>query len=552
MNQEPRNNPNKPQRNSFFRQYERIRSSIYGQVIYSILILSIFLFLVFGIIFRSVNERFMQRVIYQNGYNVGHFVQGALYHSMLENDKAVLQNTLDVINNLPNIDIVNMYNEFDSLVYTTQPTDAFMTGVLDFRHHFADVDKTEEKSYIVLDSTSGFGFFDKNRHQRHLLIRSPILNERSCMECHWVHRETDVVLGSLIIKIPLNDLDEALYESTVDFFILAIIMTVLLLVFLVFFTTKKIRKPLNNIVLASEAVASGDKKMRLEVEHDQLSDIRTVSLAFNNMLDNLEKANEELQNWSQQLEYKVQKKTEELGAVQNELINIERIASLGKLSMSVAHEINNPLTGILTYTKLVQKQLNNQEIEQTRKDSMMKHLKIIETETKRCGDIVKGLLDFSRKDQKDFETKNLQEVLRDTFTIMSHPMKIANVEFYSHFMADNDLVFCSPNQIKQACIALLVNAKEALTDKGEIVFKTYNPDDKHICIEISDNGAGISPEDIPHIFEPFFSSKQKSGGSGLGLSIVHGIVQSHKGKIEVQSEKGKFTTMSIILPLIKN
>jgi two-component system, NtrC family, sensor kinase len=551
MNTTSYNQSDTKSRPTFFKKYEKIRSSIYGQVIYSILILSIFLFLLFGIIFRSVNERFMERVIYQNGFNVGHFVQGALYHSMLENDKAVLQNTLDVINRLPNIDEVNMYNEYDSLVYTTQVEDS-LKRIVDFKGFFGEPKEIDEKSYVVLDSTDGLGMFGKYRRERHLLIRSPILNEPSCMECHWVHHATDVVLGSLIIKIPLNELDSALRESSVDFFILATIMTLLLLAFLVLFTTKNIRKPLNAIVLASEAVASGDKKMRLNVQPNQLSDIRTVSIAFNNMLDNLEKANIELQNWSQQLEHKVQKKTEELGAVQNELINIERIASLGKLSMSVAHEINNPLTGILTYTKLVQKQLNNQEVPPPKMDSMMKHLKIIETETKRCGDIVKGLLDFSRKDQKDFEAKNLHEVLRDTFNIMSHPMKIANVEFISHFVAEQDLVFCSPNQIKQACIALLVNSKEAITENGEIVIKTGNPDPDHIRIEISDNGSGIPEADLPHIFEPFFSSKQKAGGSGLGLSIVHGIVNSHKGKIAVHSVQGQSTTMTITLPLIKN
>lgn len=535
---------------SFFRRYEKIRSSIYGQVIYSILILSIVLFVVFGILFRSVNENFMEKVIYQNGYNAGMFVQGALYHSMLENDKAVLQNTLDVINRLPGIDVVHLYNEFDSLVYSTQPLDS----VVDYSIYFdkKEINQLDEKAYIVLDSTAGLGLYNKYQQERHLLIRSPILNERSCMECHWVHRETDVVLGSLIIKIPLTELDSALRESSFDFFILATLMTLVLLAFLIFFTTKNIRKPLSAIVKASEAVAEGDKKMRLDVASNQLNDIRTVSIAFNNMLDNLEEANLELQNWSHQLEYKVQKKTEELGAVQNELINIERIASLGKLSLSVAHEINNPLTGILTYTKLVQKQLGNQEIEELKKKSMLKHLGIIESETKRCGDIVKGLLDFSRKDQKDFEPKNLHDILQDTYTIMAHPMKIVNIDFHKHFIAESDLVYCSANQIKQACIALLVNSKEAITENGEIVIKTNNPDPDHIQIEITDNGAGISADDIPNIFQPFFSSKQKASGSGLGLSIVHGIVQSHKGKIDVHSKLGEYTTMSITLPLLKN
>jgi len=270
------------------------------------------------------------------------------------------------------------------------------------------------------------------------------------------------------------------------------------------------------------------------------------------MLDNLQAANNELQNWSQQLEYKVQKKSEELGAAQNELIHIERIASLGKLSLSVAHEINNPLSGILVYTKLIIKQISNQEIEPSRKETILKNLKLIETETKRCGDIVRGLLDFSKSDQKDFEAVHLHEILRKTYDLMTHPMKIANINFLAGFDAASDLIYCSPNQIKQACVAILVNASEAVSENGEVIIRTKNPDINHICIEMIDNGIGIPPENISHIFEPFFSTKQNTSGIGLGLAIVHGIVQNHKGKIDLKSEQGKGTTFSITFPLVKN
>jgi len=279
--------------------------------------------------------------------------------------------------------------------------------------------------------------------------------------------------------------------------------------------------------------------------------MRMVSIAFNNMLDNLNTATIELQNWSHQLEYKVQKKSEELLEAQNELIHIERIASLGKLSSSVAHEINNPLSGVLTYTKLVHKQLSKLDFDAVKKESMLKNLTVIENETKRCGDIVKGLLDFSKKDQLNYENLHLHKILRETFDLMSHQMKIANIDFRTDLSAQSDVVFCSQNQIKQACVAMLVNASEAVYEHGEISISTHNPDPYSIVFEITDNGSGISPTDIEHIFEPFFSAKQKASGIGLGLAIVHGIVQSHKGTIDVKSEPGRGTTMSIQLPLSK-
>ncbi len=298
-------------------------------------------------------------------------------------------------------------------------------------------------------------------------------------------------------------------------------------------------------------MANGNKRTRLEIKPNQLDDMRMVSQAFNDMLDNLQSATEELQNWSQQLEYKVQKKSEELGAAQNELIHIERIASLGKLSSSVAHEINNPLSGILIYTKLIYKQLSNPELYASKRESILKHLKLIENETKRCGDIVKGLLDFSRKEQEDFEAKHLHVILQETYDLMTHPIRIANISFYTDFSAESDLVSCSPNQIKQACIAILVNASEAVLENGEIVISTKNTEADSVKIEISDNGIGIPEDDIPHIFEPFFSTKHDASGIGLGLAIVHGIVKSHNGKIEAKSEVGKGTVISITLPLLK-
>ncbi len=538
-------------------QYVKFRSSIYGRVVFIIAILSVFLFVSFNIIFQSVNEQYLNTVIRQSGNNIGSIVEGALYHSMLQNDKSALQNTLDIINTLPGIDEVNMYDSRDSLVYSsfsTDPNDNHTDpNCISCHANIRSLFPGMEKSYKIIDINTDCLMNKSDNGSRHLLIRSPILNERSCYvsSCH-AHEESDTLLGSLVIKIPLEAQDAAIQKSSTEFFFLAILATLLLASFLLLFTRKKIKNPLNELVKVSVAVANGDKSTRLEIKPNQLDDMRMVSEAFNDMLDNLHTATVELENWSQQLEYKVQKKSEELGAAQNELMHVERLASLGKLSSSVAHEINNPLSGILIYTKLLLKQVNNPELYTSKRESMLKHLRLIESETKRCGDIVKGLLDFSRKDQNDFEPKHLHEILKETYELMTHPIKIADIKFEHDFAAGSDLIYCNPNQIKQACIAILVNASEAIKENGEIMIKTKNPDEDTICIEISDNGLGIAEEDISHIFEPFFSTKQDVSGIGLGLAIVHGIIQNHKGKIHVDSELGHGTTISVNLPLIKN
>ncbi len=528
-------------------------SSIYGQVVFTITILSVFLFVSVGIIFRSVNERYLNSIIQHIGDNISSIVEGALYHSMLTNDRSALHNALDVLNTLPDIEDVNMYDSQDNLVYSPfsdNPEGHNNPNCKDCHTNFNTMFPGNDKSFKIVNLDSRCEMSIKDYDYRLLMMKSPILNEESCYtsSCH-AHQESDEVLGSLVIRIPLEELDAAVNTSSRNFFVLASLTTLLLATFLLFFTRRKIQRPLTQIIKASEAISNGDTSTRLDMQSTQMSDIRMLSFAFNDMMDNLQSATDELQNWSHQLEHKVQRKSEELSAIQHELIHVERIASLGKLSSSVAHEINNPLSGVLTYTKLVHKQLLKLDFKESDKEPMLKYLRVIEEETKRCGDIVKGLLDFSRKDQLDFKTYPLHNILKDAYILMEHQMKMVSINFSTNFSASIDSIHCNVNQIKQACIAILLNAFEAVPENGEIVMKTSNPDENNIKLEIVDNGVGINPGDIPHVFEPFFSAKEKTSGIGLGLAIVHGIVQNHKGKIEVDSELGRGTCISIILPV---
>lgn len=530
------------------------RSTIYSRVILSIGLMTIFLFISFGLIYQSVHEKQLNEIILQSGDNVGSIVEGAMYHSMLENNKSELYNIIDVINTLHNIDEVNLYDHNHDLVYGTFSLYDDNSNP-DCKSCHAQMDTLfprTEKAYYIFDEHSQCesNITDKNRQ---LLIRTPIMNEPSCStaECH-AHNPEDDILGSIIIKMPLEQLDTSVNKSSIDFYVMAIISSVILLGLLILLTTQKIKKPLNALLNASISVASGELNTRIDIGNDQLDDMRLVAVTFNTMLDNLQQATVELENWSQQLEYKVQKKTEELRSAQSELIQLERIASLGKLSASVAHELNNPLSGILIYTKLIYKQLSNIELYASKKESILKHLSLIESETKRCGEIVRGMLDFSRKDQGNMTETHLHRVLTETYELMAHPVRINGISFLTDFKATNDFVKCGANQIKQACVALIMNASEAINENGEIILRTVNPDDKTLRIEIIDNGSGINEEVLPHIFEPFYTTKQGVSGNGLGLAIVHGIVQRHNGKIEVLSKIGEGTTIAIILPLSKD
>jgi len=522
-------------------------------VIITITVLSALFFIAFGLIFRSVNQSHLNEVCLRCGNNISSIVEGALYFSMLKNDRTSLENTLDIINTMPGIEDVNLYDRDGRLAYSSFGDDTLHhsnPNCLECHGSLDGLFPRTEKSYKIVSLDDECQMSNKVYDHRLMLIRAPILNEPSChtAACH-AHQESDDILGSIVMRIPLDELDSTVQASSRDFSVMALLITLFLALFLVLFTRRNIKAPLHDIIKASEAVAHGNTKMRLQVKQRQLYDIKLVSNAFNEMLDNLEQASSELTNWSNQLEYKVQKKSEEISAMQNELIHVERIASLGKLSSSVAHEINNPLSGILTYTKLVQKLLSKPEVDESAMESVLKHLEVIETETKRCGDIVKGLLDFSRKDQLGFKTAHMHQILQEAYLLMEHQMEISDIDFSTRFDAISDSIMCSENQIKQACIAILLNASEAISENGEVIMRTSNPDKSSITLDIWDNGVGIPEEDLPHIFEPFFSAKHKTAGTGLGLAVVHGIVQTHNGKITVESTLDKGTTISISLPL---
>ena len=232
----------------------------------------------------------MESAIQQSGNNVCMFVEGALYQHMLENDRTALRNTLDLINKMPGIEDVNMYDDQDNLVHSSFLDDTIAHNNPNCTHchyNISEMFPGKEKSFRIINIDSECEMSQKDDSYRLLLIKSPILNEKSCYtgSCH-AHKESDEVLGSLVIRIPLNELDANLNKS----FLLTVLITILLVIFFVFFTRIKIKNPLHAIIKASEAVSRGDKSTRLEIKPHQLNDMKMVSSAFNKMLDNLQSA----------------------------------------------------------------------------------------------------------------------------------------------------------------------------------------------------------------------------------------------------------------------
>ncbi len=207
----------------------------------------------------------------------------------------------------------------------------------------------------------------------------------------------------------------------------------------------------------------------------------------------------------------------------------------------------------MTYAKLVSKVLAGPPLTDERKATLLNHLHMIQSETARCGDIVKGLLNFSRDGDQAFDELNLNEILEETHALIQHSFQIANVRLVTDFSASQFSISGNGNQIIQACLAVLSNALEAVPDDGTgvVTYRSYNQDLHHVTVEIRDNGIGISAEDQDHIFEPFFSRKKEMSGIGLGLAVTYGILEQHQAKITVESAPGAGTSIKFIFRLLE-
>jgi two-component system NtrC family sensor kinase len=225
------------------------------------------------------------------------------------------------------------------------------------------------------------------------------------------------------------------------------------------------------------------------------------------------------------------------------------MASLGKLSATVAHELNNPLEAILTYAKLIARRIRKNESTTPIDRQTLEDIEIIARETDRCGNIVKNLLLFSRKQVGEFNVAPVKQIVERATQLVQHHLTISNVQLLASFQSETIMLVCDENQMQQALVALLVNGVEAMPEGGTIHLDIAQADpDGEVSITVSDTGVGILPEDLPHIFEPFFSTKKEVKGVGLGLSVVYGIVERHGGKIAVTSTPGKGTTFTLTFP----
>jgi two-component system NtrC family sensor kinase len=309
-----------------------------------------------------------------------------------------------------------------------------------------------------------------------------------------------------------------------------------------------IHKPIKALMKGTRKVASGDLTHRIPVHSvDELGDLAT---SFNKMTTDLEHAHSEITDWTRTLEDRVQRKSEELEQAHHTLRSSEKLASLGKLAATVAHEVNNPLFGMLTYARLSLKAIQQSSLDENTKAAMSENLRVIERESRRCGEIMRNLLTFARQAPPSRAPSDLNTLLERVIKLVGHQLDLQSIVLEKHLSSDLPQIACDSSQIQQVLLALLINATEAMPQGGTIAVSTeFDPAARAVRTLVRDSGPGIDPEILPQIWEPFFTTKENQHRTGLGLAISRGIIERHGGRIEVDTKAGAGTVFTITLPL---
>ncbi|MCS7280170.1 MAG: ATP-binding protein [Desulfobacterota bacterium] len=467
---------------------------------------------------RTYTNHLHENVL-KNAIQISNIIKSACYHSMLKNDREGLQNIIMSVGKEEGIDAIRIYNREGIISFSKDKGEI---------HHVAD--KRAEQCYVCHREEPAKGLIptkDLTRilvspeGYRQLGLVNPIENSPECYNaaCH-AHSKDQQKLGLLDVKLSLKKIDEEIVQTKRRMVIYSILLILFTALLKGAFIILLVHKPIKKLIKGVREVAKLNLDYKVDVKsNDELGEL---AASFNEM-------------------------TKELKNAQNHLIFSERMASLGKISASVAHEINNPLSGILSYAKLTARFLEENGNDPEKIKMAIENLKFISEESKRCGEIVKNLLLFCKKTFGTIRGEHLSTIIENSIKLVEHSAKLQKVKFVKEIDTENDIVVVDTGAIEQVFVDLFINAIEAMPNGGVIKVSTKNGKDE-ILITVTDTGCGIPENVLPRIFEPFFTTKDPKKSTGLGLCVVYSIIEDHGGKIEVSSKVNEGTTFTIVLP----
>ena len=490
----------------------------------------------------SINLKYFRNIMTEyavsNAEQIAEVINQSAYDSMMKNDKEQLYQVISHIGESKSIEHLRLIDRAGKVVFSS--TKQEIGTIISMNSDACVMCHKSGNPRLYASSMHRSRLFTTSGGKEVLGLTRAIYNQPSCSTaaCHFHHSEYNV-LGILDITISLDYMLQKSHEYRMQFIIMTCVLLLLIGVLINFLTQRLVNRPVKRLVRHTTLVAAGKLDVRVPVSSsDELGDL---SDTVNRMTESLQKAQEELKDWGTSLEQKVEERSQEIKRIQTQLYRSEKLASLGQLVAGIAHEINNPLTGVLLFSSIVSSD--------KRLDPALKaDLERVISETSRCADIVKRLLEFSRETPTQRNVLSVNALFDKVINLMDQHPCFHDIEITKNYTLNLPDVIADPGQIQQVLMNLFLNACHAMPGGGSLTLSTRISDDgAFISADVGDSGCGISEEDLNRIFDPFFTTKDT--GTGLGLSISYGIVVNNGGKLEVKSRIGEGTVFTVVLPV---
>ena len=430
-------------------------------------------------------------------------------------------------------------------------------------------DSSQASSPRKLKSVSGYTRYFTHRNGKEiLLLKAPIISQTQHLnreslgiiggvDNSMATARTSEEIGSIELGLSLETVNQEILEAQTAAILLTVIVvlgTIAMLAFIV----SAITKPVTELVQITDQISRGDFSRKVEIQ--QFDEIGHLADTFNKMIESLKQSRDEIEKYNRNLEQKIIERTQQLEEAQQQLVQSEKMSAIGQLAAGVAHELNNPLGGILGYAQFTLEKLQKCDPAKTSRkeiDSYVRYVRDIEGQARRCKAIVQNLLRFSRSSKSvDFEEVDVNRAIEETIAFVEHQLRLNDIKLEITLDKKIPLIHGNIGQLQQVFTNLIINAMHASPVGATIdIVSRYSPAlgefGGAVELVFADHGHGIAQEHLKKVFEPFFTTKEVGKGTGLGLSVSYGIIRSHGGEIDVSETLGGGATFTIVLPLQK-
>jgi two-component system NtrC family sensor kinase len=468
-------------------------------------------------------------------------IKKSTHYSMLTFQRESIQQTIDRVSSAENIKRVRIFDSKGRTIYSSNHEEI---GQMVNRKSPSCIGchSDPDRPSGSLKTENQWVIYTGKEVYRILTFVDPIYNEPSCYTaaCH-VHMQGQKVLGILETDFSLFSVDKKIQKQTIDVTVYAVAFMSISSIILYFVLRRFVLNPVSKLSNAMEKISEGDlDQTALISSRDEMGQLANT---FNAMTADLKTAREKMKDWTTTLEHEVEKKTRELKTSQDKLIQAEKLASLGRLTADVAHEIRNPLSSIGGFARRLSKVACDEKGKG--------YADIIRCEVDRLEKILRDVLAFSREARFHLEKHDIEYVVRDILLVYEDMCKEQNIDVEVKIGREVPPILIDIEQVRRAIGNLIINAIDSMPEGGTLTITT-GLEDMHnvtyVFLRVSDTGQGIPVEKLPLIFEPFFSTKEIGHGTGLGLSITRKIIEEHGGFIGAESIVEKGSTFSLYFP----